>query len=822
MLKKFIWFTLAVALLCCSPLWANNDNPWSEYIYAVNDQSAKIGQFQPLVTGAQGVVTASPLDLCPNTNTCVRLDSTLPCTLPGGFLPGSAMYAFQDPAKACPPPVGCPTYPFEVKAVHVMLTNCQAVSCVAVLRPSILAAMYPTDPNCPVPGNMLCQGPEVTVTILPNQCLEYVLPIKETCCVDAPYFACVEILTTDCNLLEVCTDRSCDTCCNYVRFPGGSPLEACGQGAPGDFALWTDGVLSCQNICPKPPPDTGKNHYKAWRVTPMTLGVKRQVKDQFMTDSLFLQQLEYLSNPVRKIVFGPKNDTSRIIDPDDHLTWYRATGRDTSLKVTYKNQFESTSVCIDSVQYLLVPAQKDGHLPPDSVDHYKAYRIQNPVLVNKGIQLEDQFDLSMGTQENVTSFLPVFFLTPCQKNLEPTYDLITHYVAYEIAPIKNYVGPARQVTDQFLFQRTIDVFNSRFLLVPTQKLKVELCAVPQETCCYPFAGGPPCGPVPVGTCVAQGGVVVPACLGDGNLNGIDDACDPEINLRNHFKTWRVFSPPVDTHHVVIDQFTTHDFLFVDSLKFLSNPTIKEDPSGFYDILRPDDHLSWYRVKKGNNLKFKVVYENQFETTKVAIDSVKYLLLPTQKLNPPHPAPDTLLNHYTAYRIFPAKGFKIPMALQDQFDRLFGQVESIDSVVQRYFLTPAQKDTFRVHNPDTHYVAYEIFPKHPFPGLNTQTIDQYGFHDMQVDSSYFVLVPTRKIKVCKWKPTDCSGDGALGLPDIICLVNVVFKGAAKPVPDCRGDFNCDGRLMLPDIVAKVNYTFKGGRRPEICRECCIEP
>lgn len=47
---------------------------------------------------------------------------------------------------------------------------------------------------------------------------------------------------------------------------------------------------------------------------------------------------------------------------------------------------------------------------------------------------------------------------------------------------------------------------------------------PCENCCYPFSGGG-CGFVPAGTCLAGGGLLVPSCMGDANLNGIDDACD---------------------------------------------------------------------------------------------------------------------------------------------------------------------------------------------------------------------------------------------------------------------------------------------------------
>ena len=300
--------------------------------------------------------------------------------------------------------------------------------------------------------------------------------------------------------------------------------------------------------------------------------------------------------------------------------------------------------------------------------------------------------------------------------------------------------------------------------------------------------------------------------------------------RNHFKTWRVFfTPPVDTFALVRDQFTIHDFLFVDSIHFLSNPVqkivfgaTKDDTS---EISRPDDHLTWYRVKSSNNrrISVQVTYVNQFESTKVFIDTVKYFLLPTQKLFPSHPRPDSLLGHYTAYRIHKPKGFKRPIQLEDQFDVFFlGIWELIDSLVPRYFLTPADKNNELRPESDTHYVAYEIFPRTFLPFLPTQTIDQWGQHFMGIRNSEYLLVPSRKdtFVVCTHKPNDCNGSGTVDLADVVCDVNTVFNGVPKPVPNCRCDSNNDGNCTLTDIVFKVNYLFKGGPEPVVSKQCCI--
>jgi hypothetical protein len=117
----------------------------------------------------------------------------------------------------------------------------------------------------------------------------------------------------------------------------------------------------------EPPPDTGRNHYKTWWIEDQPFWDTVFVQDQLMEDSLELGLIVGISNPVKKVV---ENDTFDIIRPDNHLTWYSALGRDTLLQVEYVNQFESTTVIIDMVDYLLVPTQKEGHDPPERLDHY--------------------------------------------------------------------------------------------------------------------------------------------------------------------------------------------------------------------------------------------------------------------------------------------------------------------------------------------------------------------------------------------------------------------------------------------------------------------
>lgn len=63
-----------------------------------------------------------------------------------------------------------------------------------------------------------------------------------------------------------------------------------------------------------------------------------------------------------------------------------------------------------------------------------------------------------------------------------------------------------------------------------------------------------------------------------------------------------------------------------------------------------------------------------------------------------------------------------------------------------------------------------------------------------------------------KVGDANQDGKIGLPDIIYLVNYIFKSGSSPNPPAFGDSNCDGKLNLVDLIYLVNFIFRGGASP----------
>ncbi|MFQ6008719.1 MAG: hypothetical protein ACE5K8_07190, partial [Candidatus Zixiibacteriota bacterium] len=219
-------------------------------------------------------------------------------------------------------------------------------------------------------------------------------------------------------------------------------------------------------------PQYPRDHFKVWSVDTIPVDFFPQVMDQFHSEyfDIDVTRLDFFSNPV------DKNDEG-IQRPFDHLTWFKTSPYLIQREVEYQNQFESTTVSIDSLVYLLVPSKKDDLPPPDSLDHYLCYRIENPSTIIGEVKLEDQFGI-----EYIDSVRSKYFCAPCDKiHLEMEYkrfDSTTHYVAYEIFP-EDYISVTVTDSNQFL-QVPLTVTHSELLLVPTTKGAVSVV----DTCEY--------------------------------------------------------------------------------------------------------------------------------------------------------------------------------------------------------------------------------------------------------------------------------------------------------------------------------------------------
>jgi hypothetical protein len=158
------------------------------------------------------------------------------------------LYEFKDPSLI--PACGAPVYPFQVDGVAVELCNPEVIPCTLWVVAQVYDLVY-TSPNCPVPGNLLCQSEILMIVVPPTgaDCIEFDLPISETCCVNGPYFAAVSFLQSSCPpAVGPCLDAVCDTCHSYHN-QGLGLVENCQFGFSGNWRICSWGRTFGQNDC---------------------------------------------------------------------------------------------------------------------------------------------------------------------------------------------------------------------------------------------------------------------------------------------------------------------------------------------------------------------------------------------------------------------------------------------------------------------------------------------------------------------------------------------------------------------------------------------
>ncbi|MCI0532543.1 MAG: YCF48-related protein, partial [candidate division Zixibacteria bacterium] len=76
------------------------------------------------------------------------------------------------------------------------------------------------------------------------------------------------------------------------------------------------------------------------------------------------------------------------------------------------------------------------------------------------------------------------------------------------------------------------------------------------------------------------------------------------------------------------------------------------------------------------------------------------------------------------------------------------------------------------------------------------------------------------KDCSARAGDVTGEGSILLPDIVAVINYLFRAGPAPDPLCRADANGNGNVLLPDIVYLINFLFRSGPAPVKTGECCL--
>jgi hypothetical protein len=214
------------------------------------------------------------------------------------------------------------------------------------------------------------------------------------------------------------------------------------------------------------------DHFRLYDVQPYFSGATPTLNGQFdgADRPAVVGTLRQFANPVSK-------DGEAIKDQNSHFTIYDAqtTFPDPPRAVHVQNQFSDQHLLIDFLLFLLVPAQKmePGLGFPDTLDHYKGYRVFNGPVINQTVSLADQF----GAEDGVLVLEPLVFCVPVVKKLGGAVHEINnpqdHLTIYRI--VGRDVNTARDIRDQF-FPNPIQlaIFRSPALAVPSLKLEWSL------------------------------------------------------------------------------------------------------------------------------------------------------------------------------------------------------------------------------------------------------------------------------------------------------------------------------------------------------------
>ena len=77
-----------------------------------------------------------------------------------------------------------------------------------------------------------------------------------------------------------------------------------------------------------------------------------------------------------------------------------------------------------------------------------------------------------------------------------------------------------------------------------------------------------------------------------------------------------------------------------------------------------------------------------------------------------------------------------------------------------------------------------------------------------------------VRLCLYLAGDANGSGGISLPDVVFLVNFIFKAGPQPNPTCTGDVNGNATVNLADVVHLVNFVYKSGSAPVKTGLCCL--
>jgi len=422
------------------------------------------------------------------------------------------------------------------------------------------------------------------------------------------------------------------------------------------------------------------------------------LEDQFGAVEAVVEEAGLFCNPVEK---WHDEALTPIPNPHHHLTFYHIDYEEEpqTWQVEVDNQFGTQNLTVSGPVALAVPTQKvepEYHQPPVGLDHFLLYHVIECPYVEVVVDLYDQF----GYEPEVGVTAPLFFANPVRKTddggiVTEIQNPEAHLVFYGIEG--GFFETEVQVVNQF-GEQTLDVYAPTLLAVPSEKKS----AKPVETT-----------PLDHFKCYAARdveGVEGPIAIGE-----VVDLEDQFGAVRAEVKSAELFGNPVEKLHDGV-------------LTRISNP---------------DHHLTLYWIQcEGEPQTWQVEVDNQFGTQQLNVWGPVKLAVPTQKEG--HDPPVGLA-HFLLYQAIMAEGPSVDayVGLNDQFVD-----EEVGVSGPLYFANPVQKThggiVTEIENPEAHLVFYLIGGNSFVPGVQVQVVNQFGEQTFNVDSPFFLAVPSEKL------------------------------------------------------------------------------
>ena len=143
-----------------------------------------------------------------------------------------------DPAATCQE---CPLG-FRVTMIHVMVQT--AADCELTMRAVLMTVESDGDPDCFVPGNAYCGGPDFQISIPAAGLWDIALPVN-CACADSDYPFALKVVfaalsCTDGSVPDLVTDDFPAVCISYNDVGAGWQDLVADYGFPGNLMIWAD------------------------------------------------------------------------------------------------------------------------------------------------------------------------------------------------------------------------------------------------------------------------------------------------------------------------------------------------------------------------------------------------------------------------------------------------------------------------------------------------------------------------------------------------------------------------------------------------------